>query len=132
MQAEVQSRALATYESAQTRESKKHKDKSIQREETTLQISGADNVIAGKHSHDNSNELSDNVLIRLVSIISVKDTKTIAVKYFGVTKVFIEDAEYQHRDVTQFKFEILTHWRNTHRLSRQVEYHTPYRNSTHF
>ena len=121
MQVEVHCRELAVYELAQTSGIKKHKKASIQREGRTQQSSVTDDVIGQTCSHDNSNELSDNELIRLVSIISVKDTKTIALKYFGATKVFIDDAEYQHRDVTQFKFEILTHWRNTRRPSRQVE-----------
>ena len=108
--AEVRGRALALNQSAQTSDSKKHKEASIQQEGMVLPSSVADD-----------HELTDNELIRLVSIISVNDTKTIALKYFGATKVLIDDTEYQHRDVTQFKFEILTHWRNTHRPSRQVD-----------
>ena len=93
---------------AQTRES-----------EIDKQQNSAD-VTVVKRSNDNSNDLSDNELIQLVSIISAKDTRTIALKYFGITKVFIDDAEFLHRDVNQFKFEIFTHWRNKCRPSRKV------------
>ena len=105
-------------EPAKTKENKTDKESFIQREGRVQQNSAADDVM--DRDYDNSNELSDNQLIKLVSIISANDTKTIALKYLGDTKVFIDDVEYSEKDVTQVKLKIFTHWRNKNRSSRQV------------
>ena len=83
----------------------------------------ADDVITRKRHHGQSNELNDNHLSQLASAISATAIRTIALEYFDIDNVTIDDIETSRREnVKQFKLDLLIRWRNKNRPSKQVEF----------
>ena len=118
------------------------KTASIQRKRTTLRTSffgeinrpkqrkthskfsiGNNGKTSWKQRLDNSNnELNDNKLSKLASIISATAMRTIALEYFDIDNVSIDDIETSRREnVKQFKLDLLISWRNKNRPSTQVK-----------
>ena len=87
----------------------------------------ADNIITRKRHHGKSDELNDNQLSQLATLISATAMRTIALEYFDIDNVSIEDIEMSRRqDMKQFKLDLLIRWRNKNRPSKQVEFHLGY------
>ena len=123
-------------------ESKIHKKTSfLQRKRKAMQSSLVNEVSSGKRrkihrkssTHcngkitpnpklENPDEVSDNKLSKLASIISAAAMRTIALEYFEINNVCIDDIERSRReDVKQFKLDLLISWRNKNQPSTQVK-----------
>ena len=73
-------------------------------------------------NRENPDEVSDNKLSKLASIISATAMRTTALEYFEIDNVFIDDIETSRREnVKQFKLDLLISWRNKNQPSTQVK-----------
>ena len=71
---------------------------------------------------ENPDEVSDNKLSKLASVISATSMRTIALEYFEIGNVSIDDIETSRREnVKQFKLDLLISWRNKNQPSTQVK-----------
>ena len=68
------------------------------------------------------NNLTDRIILELSEKMSVKDMKSIAIKYFGVEIETIKNLETRHReDVTCISRDLLVSWRSSHPSENQVQ-----------
>ena len=68
------------------------------------------------------NTLTDRTILELSEKMSVKDMKSIAIKYFGVEIETIKNLETRHReDITCISRDLLVSWRSSHPSENQVQ-----------
>ena len=68
------------------------------------------------------NTLTDRIILELSEKMSVKDMKSIAIKYFGVEIETIKNLETRHReDITCISRDLLVSWRSSHPSENQVQ-----------
>ena len=68
------------------------------------------------------NTLTDRIILELSEKMSVKDMKSIAIKYFGVEIETIKNLETKHRDdITCISQDLLVSWRRFNPSDNQVQ-----------